>query len=579
MDDHRRSTRNTSPTRHRRDVRAAEGATGNFGHGGNWHCPNPRRRVLCFCCRGFNRRAGGRPPPADPPATATCHAVPAVLQSPCDDYHKQGATALPSPQVDWSFSEAPDDPGLANTATPLSPGPSTPTRRLIVTLVSTVAILGLGLWLFLRLGSRDHVARVAVASPSATLIPATATRVEPSAPPPLPSTTSATPSPTVRRTPIPATTTPAATSTSAQTTPIVAPTTSTLEPTTAAGLIAFVIGKDNHNEIYTVHADGSHLVNVSNEPTLAYSPAWAPDGRQLAFISQRTGRGEVFLIRPDGSGLRQVTHSPASTTGVSGFVWSPGGALLAVTYASLSTTDGRVDTAQLVRVDGSATTTLSLPADQLQWSPDGRRLAFDGLDQRRNLALYVARGDGTGPRMIVGSQGEVTGTSESLMGFSWAPDSARLAYITQGPVQGAWPNQQRGGGPSYARIYTIGPDGSNRQLLFSMNPMPDGLIGPSWSPDGRYLLYLIGYSNGGCFTVNLFAVATRKSTELKGVCYLPRTTMPDWSPDGRYLVLSANGIVILNVAVALRYPQDVSGTGLTFGSDLTIDPVWQPLGR
>ena len=109
--------------------------------------------------------------------------------------------------------------------------------------------------------------------------------------------------------------------------------------------------------------------------------------------------------------------------------------------------------------------------------------------------------------------------------------------------------------------------------------MPDGLIGPSWSPDGRYLLYLIGYSNGGCFTVNLFAVATRKSTELKGVCYLPRTTMPDWSPDGRYLVLSANGIVILNVAVALRYPQDVSGTGLTFGSDLTIDPVWQPLGR
>ena len=38
-------------------------------------------------------------------------------------------------------------------------------------------------------------------------------------------------------------------------------------------------------------------------------PAWSPDGRYLAYVSNRTGDDELFLARADGSGATQLTHS------------------------------------------------------------------------------------------------------------------------------------------------------------------------------------------------------------------------------------------------------------------------------
>ena len=358
---------------------------------------------------------------------------------------------------------------------------------------------------------------------------------------------------------------------------MVSPITITLEPTEAAALIAFVFRQDNGDEIYTVHAGGGNLTNISNRPEAGLSPAWSPNGQLLAFISDRSGQPDVYLVRPDGSGLRQLTHTVHPLPGVNELAWSPDGKRLALSHYLPANNSPNLGTLEIVRLDGAAPTTLT-KGEHPQWSPDGRWLAFDGLDLQNNLAVDVARGDGSGARMIVSSKGEVPGTSELLIGFTWAPDSSRLAYLTEGPLTGTWPNLQWGGGPSHARLITVRPDGGGRQILLDWHPMPDALIGPNWSPDGRYLLYVIGRSFDGCFTVHLFAVTSRTDTALQGVCYLNRTTLPDWSPDGRYLALSAqpNSILLLGVADALRHPQNVGGIWLTKGTDLTFDPVWQP---
>ena len=55
------------------------------------------------------------------------------------------------------------------------------------------------------------------------------------------------------------------------------------------------------------------------------APAWSPDGRRIAFYSDRSGVYQLWTIRPDGSGLEQIADVP----GTNFPVWSPDGARIA----------------------------------------------------------------------------------------------------------------------------------------------------------------------------------------------------------------------------------------------------------
>ena len=44
------------------------------------------------------------------------------------------------------------------------------------------------------------------------------------------------------------------------------------------------------------------------------SPAWAPNGRHLAFMSTRAGRSQIFTVDKDGRNLRQITKDGNNTT-------------------------------------------------------------------------------------------------------------------------------------------------------------------------------------------------------------------------------------------------------------------------
>ena len=57
-----------------------------------------------------------------------------------------------------------------------------------------------------------------------------------------------------------------------------------------------------------------------------HDPNWAPDGRRLAFVSDRTGRPEVWVVDTQLRSARPITDSP---TGAFGPSWSPTGELLA----------------------------------------------------------------------------------------------------------------------------------------------------------------------------------------------------------------------------------------------------------
>ncbi len=120
----------------------------------------------------------------------------------------------------------------------------------------------------------------------------------------------------------------------------------------------------------------------------AWSPRWSPDGRWLAFLSQRSGWTEVWAIGPYGDGLRQLTRLNADVTE---FAIAPDGTRLAVCVAR----EGDIDLL-LVELDSNEARALRPPGGCYyapQWSPDGRFVVVAYDDAATPPDLYRVDAD------------------------------------------------------------------------------------------------------------------------------------------------------------------------------------------
>ena len=66
-------------------------------------------------------------------------------------------------------------------------------------------------------------------------------------------------------------------------------------------------------DLYLVRPDGTRLRRLTSGPGFERYPSWSPDGRWLAYISNRTkprneGAYEIYIVRPNGTGFRRVTR-------------------------------------------------------------------------------------------------------------------------------------------------------------------------------------------------------------------------------------------------------------------------------
>ena len=62
-------------------------------------------------------------------------------------------------------------------------------------------------------------------------------------------------------------------------------------------------------EVFVVDPDTGDALNLSRSPGSSERyPSWSPDGRQVAFTSDRDGTYNLFLVDADGTHLRQLTR-------------------------------------------------------------------------------------------------------------------------------------------------------------------------------------------------------------------------------------------------------------------------------
>ena len=232
----------------------------------------------------------------------------------------------------------------------------------------------------------------------------------------------------------------------------------------AQARIAFSSKREGNHEIYVMDADGGNLQRLTNHPNDDRNPSWSPDGKSIAFSSDRDGHfnNEIYVMDADGGNQKRLTNNPDGDWNPS---WSPDGKRIAFS----SRRDGHFEnefgiTEEIYVMDANGKNQQRLTENRKNdwspsWSPDGKRIAFasDRKGDFQNFEIYVMDADG-------GNQRRLTENRDNDVSPSWLADGKRIVF-----------SSQRDG--NY-EIYVMDTDGGNLQNLTNNPHHAD--VSPAW---------------------------------------------------------------------------------------------------
>ena len=73
--------------------------------------------------------------------------------------------------------------------------------------------------------------------------------------------------------------------------------------TPLSGRIVF----DNHQDVWSINANGTDLIRLTHSPAFEFDPSWSPDGTQIAYRSDRGDESEIWVMNANGTGQRRLT--------------------------------------------------------------------------------------------------------------------------------------------------------------------------------------------------------------------------------------------------------------------------------
>ncbi|MCD4687662.1 MAG: hypothetical protein K8S97_17175 [Anaerolineae bacterium] len=245
-------------------------------------------------------------------------------------------------------------------------------------------------------------------------------------------------------------------------------------------------GLFNEYELYVMQEDGSNVRRLTHSAGDDHGAVVSNDGRRIVFVSERSksNPGDCYVMDIDGSdpyelddscGGRAWSPDDRRVVFLQGFwptdicfvdvnpnaerecfstgldmewdvAWSPDD-LIAV-----RTEDDEI---YVMHTDGTQSRLLLEEARWLDWSPDGRHIAFSGT-KSRGEGIWVANADGSNARQLTYNKDFVP---------QWSPDGRQIAFSSNRDGNG--------------EVYVMNADGSNVRRL-TVNTFSDW--GPSWVP-------------------------------------------------------------------------------------------------
>ncbi len=130
-------------------------------------------------------------------------------------------------------------------------------------------------------------------------------------------------------------------------------------------------------DLVIFNRDGANLRNLTNDKFRDRTPRWSPDGKTIAFASDRSGKYQIWMINADGSDLRQITFT--EKTGAVAPLFSPDGLQIA-----FSEIDGKTQSSFILDLTKSWQQQTIAPLPPIpnyqgsfsarDWSVDGNKL-------------------------------------------------------------------------------------------------------------------------------------------------------------------------------------------------------------
>ena len=273
-------------------------------------------------------------------------------------------------------------------------------------------------------------------------------------------------------------------------------------------------GTDYNTDIWLVSSDGGEPRRLTNSPVADEFPRWSPDGKTLAFLSDRPRPGvkaddakpaadeakrQVWLIRPDGGEAGMLSDAKG---GVSEFEWALDGRKLAYLSKEPKSEDrkkkekdkddawtpsqlypwNRLWAIELASKKAVQLTSGDLHVTGFSLSPDGKQAVYAGqptplIPDQFNSDLYLVPTAGGRSTPLV----QRPGIDNSP---SWSPDGKWIAFVSQDGKNSGWFSNN-----SLCTVSASGGRASNLTSAFDERVQGLGGGGLVWGANSKFVTF------------------------------------------------------------------------------------------
>jgi tricorn protease len=182
-----------------------------------------------------------------------------------------------------------------------------------------------------------------------------------------------------------------------------------------------------HGELFTIATDRGEIGRVTRSYWRDRNPAWSPDGKKIAFISDQSGRDELWVCDAEGRNAKKLSDADTEKTG-------------------------------------------------LDWLPDSKSLVYGASDKK----LYLVDVESGATKVLA------SGDVGNIQGGDVSPDGKWVAY-------------SKADRDLRQHVYVVSTAGGAEMRLDDDNLFAS--YAPRWTPDGKKLIFLAGFVQGGSATL------------------------------------------------------------------------------
>ena len=171
-----------------------------------------------------------------------------------------------------------------------------------------------------------------------------------------------------------------------------------------------------HGEVFTIATDRGEPQRVSETPWREQDVRWSPNGKWIAFVSDRTGRQEVWISDELGKNPKKLSDADCDKSAIA---WAPDSKSLMWSGSDHKLRRVEIESGREEVVATAITGSVTTP----QFSPDGKWISYAKQDNLVRSHVYVKELATGQEHMISSDQFQVS------QGAKWTPDGKKLLLI------------------------------------------------------------------------------------------------------------------------------------------------------